>query len=101
MSMRKNNRDQYLSARCTSEEKDLITNYIKKSGKSQTEYIVDCCVAPRERKTKELKNCLISKIKIIEQINQINRSLYDYKVTQGEYGIEELERQIEKLGGMM
>ena len=93
-----NNKECYLSARCTYEDKERIERYVRKSGKRKLEYIVDACLAPTERKTKYYKKVLIKEVQLSEQINKIDAAMKEYKSTRTEASFSMLEDKLNELG---
>ncbi len=94
-------KDCYISVRCTEEEKKKIKEYTLKSEKTMSRFVVDSCLACRERRTDVLKRCLKDKVCLKEQLNQIKYAQEKYSDKQTEKNHEELMLQIEKLGGVL
>ncbi|MCR5105477.1 MAG: hypothetical protein K6B68_13670 [Eubacterium sp.] len=95
--MERQNKDKYLSVRCTDSEKEKIMKKAFKLGKKLPEYVVDSCLAPAERPSKRVKKALIKEVKVSNQINQIDAALKNYKLNMTKGNLKSLEMRIKEL----
>lgn len=90
-----------LIARCNKDEKEKITRKAKALGKSESQYIIDCCIAGTERKTDRIKKIYISVVEIQENINQLLYVIDRYKESIPEEALNEIEDKVKQLGGSL
>lgn len=77
--VKKDKKDVCLSVRCTKAEKDKIHRLAVKKGKSDTKYIIDCCMAAVERNKDKVQMSLIKIVELAECANQIEYVLDEYE----------------------
>ena len=88
-----------LSARCTEKEKKQIDRNVEKSGKSAARYIVDSCIAAKERKTDIEKRYVTKMIRIMEVYNQLEEALSESDLNMTAYQEKKINEKLKELGG--
>lgn len=93
-------KDTTLIARCTESEKERIQRKAKSLNKSQSEYILDCCMAGTERKSDKLKKLLVREIKVTEELNQLHYLIEKYEEKLPKKFKDEINEEIIRIGGV-
>ena len=96
----KEKKKENIVARCTKEEKDRISRKAKAVGKSESRYILDCCIAGTERKSDKFKKILIQQVQVTEEINQLRYIMEKNKAMISPDCYLEVVDQVNKIGGI-
>ena len=99
--MSKNNKVVCITARCTEKEKEIIHKKAQKRNKSDSQYIIDSCMAEGERNTELKKRILTNQIKIQENLNQMKYILEEYRNSVSTSVDEKMKIKIEEMEEMI
>lgn len=92
-----NRKKSTIVARVTKEEKDKINKKAKALSKSESKYILDCCMAGLERKSDKQKKMIGVSVVLQEDVNQLRYLIQESGVSgTAKSKIEEL---VLKIGG--
>lgn len=97
----KESKTEILIARCTKQEKEQIIKKAKAEEKSESRYILDCCIAPTERKSDKLRKIFVQQIQMQEELNQLSYIVDDYEDKLPEDFTEDFRKLMKSIGEKM
>lgn len=96
----KEKRTETIVARCTKKEKEQIVSKAKALGKSETQYIIDCCIAGTERKSDKIKKMHIQEVQVQEELNKLKYIIEEVAFDSIDEPYKQaIDQQMKKLGG--